>query len=300
MARPYKQGMDYYPLSVSFLDDIKVRRIMRACGPESISVLLTLLSYVYGEEGYYIEWNEDTSFIIADKVNLTDACVQEIVSKATEVGFFDEGLYSSHSVLTSSGIQRRFLDAVKRRTLVKLEKDILLVKVDEYINPEAVEFMSTVTHSEPSLCQQESTSNEVSDDRSTQRREEKRRVEKSREEYIVEKQASQPPVFREVIECLNSNAGTNYRHTTKSHQRLIKARLNEGFELPDFETVILKKTAEWKGGDMEKFLRPETLFGTKFESYLNQQEGKQAMRTDADYDYYAQNPDVENPLDWIN
>lgn len=58
------------------------------------------------------------------------------------------------------------------------------------------------------------------------------------------------------------------------------ARKNEGFTLDDFKTVIAKKAAEWgkepeKGQkDMRPYLRPETLFGTKFESYLNQPVGK--------------------------
>ena len=52
-------------------------------------------------------------------------------------------------------------------------------------------------------------------------------------------------------------------------QKHIKARLSEGFTIEDFKTVIDKKCAEWLGTDYEQYLRPQTLFGTKFESYLN-------------------------------
>lgn len=72
-----------------------------------------------------------------------------------------------------------------------------------------------------------------------------------------------------IVDYLNKAAGTNYRASTKATARHIEARLNEGFTTQDFFTVIDKKAAEWKGGDMEKYLRPETLFGSKFESYLN-------------------------------
>lgn len=76
--------------------------------------------------------------------------------------------------------------------------------------------------------------------------------------------------FQAIISHLNSRAGTAFRHTTKTTQKHIKARLSEGFTLDDFKTVIDKKCAEWIGDEkMEKYLRPETLFGTKFESYLN-------------------------------
>lgn len=82
------------------------------------------------------------------------------------------------------------------------------------------------------------------------------------------------PTVKLIVEYLNSRAGTNYRYTTESTKRHINARLNEGFKFDDFVTVIDKKTDEWKGTDMEKYLRPETLFGTKFESYLNQTSNK--------------------------
>ena len=73
----------------------------------------------------------------------------------------------------------------------------------------------------------------------------------------------------EVVDFLNALCGTNYRKNSSKTQSFIKARLNEGYTVDDFKTVISKKAKEWKGTEMEKYLRPETLFGTKFESYLN-------------------------------
>lgn len=78
--------------------------------------------------------------------------------------------------------------------------------------------------------------------------------------------------YKEITEYLNNRTGSSYKHTTKKTKDLIKARFNEGFTLEDFKVVIDKKTVEWiNDKDMNKYLRPETLFGTKFESYLNQQ-----------------------------
>jgi predicted phage replisome organizer/uncharacterized phage protein (TIGR02220 family) len=76
--------------------------------------------------------------------------------------------------------------------------------------------------------------------------------------------------YKEIIEYLNDKSDKQYKHTTKKTQTLIKARFNEGFELGDFKSVIDIKSKEWMNTEMEKYLRPETLFGTKFESYLNQ------------------------------
>lgn len=74
----------------------------------------------------------------------------------------------------------------------------------------------------------------------------------------------------DIISYLNSICNTNYKSNTKNTIKHIKARLNEGYTVEDFKTVIDKKYGEWTGTEMEQYLRPATLFGTKFESYLNQ------------------------------
>lgn len=82
---------------------------------------------------------------------------------------------------------------------------------------------------------------------------------------------SQPETYKEIITYLNDKTDSKYKHTTPKTQTLIKARLNEGFTLEDFKKVIDVKTDEWlKDSKMYKFLRPDTLFGTKFEAYLNE------------------------------
>ena len=73
-----------------------------------------------------------------------------------------------------------------------------------------------------------------------------------------------------IVNFLNEKAGTGYKPTGRKTQDLINAIFNEGFNEKDFEQVIEKKVREWKGTEMEKYLTPETLFGTKFEKYLNQ------------------------------
>lgn len=91
----------------------------------------------------------------------------------------------------------------------------------------------------------------------------------SLEEDIEEDKDIDKDIYSRVVSYLNEKAGTNYRAGTKKTHTCIHARLAEGFTEDDFKTVIDKKCAEWIGTDFEKFLRPETLFGTKFESYLN-------------------------------
>lgn len=85
--------------------------------------------------------------------------------------------------------------------------------------------------------------------------------------------------FKEIIDYLNQKANTNFKYTSKLSQIKINARLNEGYCLDDFIVVIDKKCDEWKGTEFEQYLCPETLFGTKFEKYLNQKP-KQKLKPD--------------------
>lgn len=84
-------------------------------------------------------------------------------------------------------------------------------------------------------------------------------------------------IYSSVIDYLNEKTERTgkekYSSTSTKTQKLIKARLREKYELEDFKIVIDKKCKEWLGTDMEKYLRPETLFGNKFESYLKQKTG---------------------------
>lgn len=80
-------------------------------------------------------------------------------------------------------------------------------------------------------------------------------------------------IYSLVIDYLNTKTGSKYRSNTKVTKSLIDARLNDGFKLEDFYKVIDIKTKEWlNDSKWNKYLRPQTLFGTKFESYLNQKD----------------------------
>lgn len=83
-------------------------------------------------------------------------------------------------------------------------------------------------------------------------------------------QQDKPDTIKEIVDHLNARLGTHYKSTTQATRKLLKARLNEGFTAEEIKTVIDKKAAEWLGNaSMAQYLRPDTLFGNKFEGYLN-------------------------------
>lgn len=87
-----------------------------------------------------------------------------------------------------------------------------------------------------------------------------------------------------IVDYLNQKAGASYRSSSSKTRDLIKARFNEGFTVDDFKKVIDNKVNDWLNNDkMNKYLRPETLFGTKFESYLNEKGGNNIETTGSSY-----------------
>lgn len=269
MARPLKNGLDYYPLNVDFFSDIKVRRLLKAGGSQSISILIALLGNIYRDEGYYMRWDNDMPFLIADLVGVTEGAVMETVNKAVLIGFFHAGLFERYKILTSKGIQARYLEAVSRRRQVFLIKNYLLLDVNVYNNVVLDEVIDSdngvnVDNNSVNVC------------RSTQS---KLKESKVKESKVVNTLSGNPTleskknIVVEVVEFLNQQTGARYRANTPKTRRLIETRIKEGFGLDDFKIVIAKKSKQWlHDPKMSKYLRPETLFGTKFEGYLNESE----------------------------
>lgn len=121
---------------------------------------------------------------------------------------------------------------------------------------------------------------------------------------LEKKQKSQKIPYEKIVDYLNRKTNSHYRPTSKATRRLIKARYNEGFTDMDFKTVIDKKCAEWlQDGNMVQYLRPETLFGTKFEAYLNQPDtgsiprrnyGSKPVRKATDWDELQRKQEAQN------
>lgn len=127
MGRPPSKGMPYFPMDVDFLSDIKIRKIMRACGASSIAILLYLLGNIYRDEGYYMIWDEDVAFLIADNLGVSEALVSETIKKALQVNFFNDQMLQKYSILTSKGIQSRFFEATKKRSNPQVISEYIIV-----------------------------------------------------------------------------------------------------------------------------------------------------------------------------
>lgn len=128
MARPRKDGLDYYPMDVNFLGDIKVKKVIRSHGIQAVAVILHLLGTVYRDNGYYATYDDDILFITADELNLEESYVKSVVEKLLEVDFFNREQAEKNKVLTSIGIQERYRKATERRISVDINPSLCIQK----------------------------------------------------------------------------------------------------------------------------------------------------------------------------
>ncbi len=160
--------------------------------------------------------------------------------------------------------------------LIKAE---LVVKEGEcYSIPKALEFtnQTTVGAIKKQNYRRQKADNcptDIEEDKEIEKRNKNKEIETYREKDDLQ--------CKEIIEHLNNVTGCEYRTDSKNTINLIKQHIKEGYKKEDFISVINKKYKEWKDTEREKYVRPETLFGDKFEAYVNQKE-KRSMFDDVD------------------
>ena len=146
MARISKPGLDYFPLDVNFLQDRKVRRISCRHHAAGIAALTSLLCLIYKEKGYYISWNKDTLFDIAQEACCEEEEMQAIIDDCLAVGLFDNLIYKEYGVLTSQAIQEQYHNIItdsRRKYKLPLEH-FWLIKEDFKDVTESHDFATTM------------------------------------------------------------------------------------------------------------------------------------------------------------
>ncbi|MDR1138329.1 MAG: DUF4373 domain-containing protein [Clostridiales bacterium] len=125
MARPIKTGIDYFPCDVVF--DEKVELIQAEFGIKAVGIIVRIWQEIYGTHGYYCSWDTDGAILFLYKHRLTSegdkSLVSEIIRACVRRGIFDRDIFDKYQVLTSAGIQKRYLEAVSRRGNVKIKEE---------------------------------------------------------------------------------------------------------------------------------------------------------------------------------
>ena len=181
MARPIKDGVDYFPKDTDFYQDDKVRLLRARFGPKGMYLLDYILCEIYGKNGYYMEWNENKCFLVSDGAGC------------------DESVFNAFGVLTSLGIQRRYIKMLKWREKVKLISEYWLVSKEDFETISAntlkkVDFLSISQQGNP----QKQQGNPKKQEENSQSKIKKNKVNKSKVNNISSEQvelATEPTVI---------------------------------------------------------------------------------------------------------
>lgn len=126
MARPQKEGLDYFPLDV-VLDD-KFELIEAELGLEGFAVCIKLMQKIY-QNGYFYVWDDARRILFSKRAGITPEKVDAIIESAFRWGLLHRDMFERFSILTSGGIQKRFVKSVKKRVNVKMIAEYLLINV---------------------------------------------------------------------------------------------------------------------------------------------------------------------------
>lgn len=128
MARPVKVGLDYFPLDVVMNN--RMGLIEAEFGLNGFAVVVKLFQEIYGKEGYYCEWTNEVALLFAKKNGVGYNVVSEIVNCAVKRGIFNKEMLQKYSILTSLGIQSRYIEA-KRGKISLIKSEYLLFNVPQ-------------------------------------------------------------------------------------------------------------------------------------------------------------------------
>lgn len=114
MSRPLKKGINYFPLDTDFMTDRKMQRLLLKHGSNGIITYLAFLTEIYSGNGYYICHSNDLFLNIGFGMNIPEAEIKEIIDSCVNIGIFDKKQLKTNKIYTSSGIQQRYFEIVKR------------------------------------------------------------------------------------------------------------------------------------------------------------------------------------------
>lgn len=220
MARPQKIGLDYFPLDVDMDQDDKVYLIKAEHGYEGFGIVVKLFMEIY-KRGYFIEWNDKKAKIFAHKHAIELETLRNVIDLCVDEKLFDKSIYATHSVLTSKGIQERYLEATSRRGKVTVHKQYMLVDVNVYNNDSLVVVNVNKNPNSGGLNDAESAQR-----KGKEIKEEEIKEEKKEKEPLPDKSDAIP--YEEIRDHWNSQPNLQpIKQLTKKRKDKIKTRLND-------------------------------------------------------------------------
>ena len=179
----YKSGIDYFPFDIDFFHDEKIEFVAAKYGITGELITIKLLCKIY-RSGYYLKWGDDECLLFSKKVgeNISAELVKNVIDELLKRNFFNQIIYKKYSILTSTGIQKRFLEAAKRRKEVYFYKEYYLLNNHNVDNKQQNVYIIALNVDIPNL---ETDFDQQNVDIQEQSRVEKRRVKESKVKKTV-------------------------------------------------------------------------------------------------------------------
>ncbi len=130
MARPFKEGLEYFPLDVDIDQDDKLVVPIGKFGTFGFGIIIRLMMAIY-KNGYFYGWSEKEQYAFANRINVDINNINEVINECIKWGFFNHELFEKYQILSSSGFQKRFIEASKRRKGITFVKKYSVIDLEE-------------------------------------------------------------------------------------------------------------------------------------------------------------------------
>ena len=252
VGRQYKEGLDYFELDCQ-LDD-KIKLVQAEFGLKGFAIVVKLFQRIYGGHGYYCEWDEDRLLLFMSENGVSSdnkKLVSDIVMACIKRELFSSEMFDRYQILTSPGIQRRYLNAVSRRECITLRREFLLVELGEKIK--------NVNIKDENVDRKAKTDSTVTTEIN---REKKRKEKKSREEKgdsadkprtatkIIEDAGFSPELEECVKEWVKYKIEKRQPYKETGLKSLLTMVRNKAAEVGDasvIEAINLAMASNWQG-----------------------------------------------------
>ena len=270
MARPAKDGVDYFPLDVHLDDKFKFIEIKFKL--EGFAILIKLFQKIYSY-GYWYKWTEDEMLIFADENRVDVSTVKNVVNEAIIREIFDKELYQKCNILTSKGIQNRYKEIVKRRKNVNVIEEYLLIDNNFGINDN---IMQTSSEQEGNT---EQTPSEHNDSKSTQSKVKESKVKNINNIYTLFDSYSDNAYLRQALRDYSIMRNKIKAPLTERAVTLLLNKLDTLASTDDLKIKLLENAtlSNWKSVyplKEEKQDKPKQGKPNKFHNFIQSEENQ--------------------------
>ncbi len=280
MARKPKKGLSYFPMDIDIFQDIKIRKLIKYQGGKAISVYAYLLCSIY-KDGYYMRWDNELPFVVSEVTGYDEAYIHEVIKSCLNIGLFSKELFEKEKILTSKGIQERFVLVMKSLNRVSEISEFNLISSEE--TPISSQEMLITSPKTP-----------VSSEFGTQRKEKERKEkeitseDKSSCHLDGDEPTSDPRIsYTEFIEGFNKICTRlpKVQMITEKRRGFINARLKEHgrerifemFQKANLSDFLAGQNGEWMA-DFDWLMRPNNFVKVLEGKYNNKTNGTSTLK----------------------